>query len=291
MTPSESRGPSGLPDKRLTTITPRGGWLDFDLREVWDAQELIGRFVHRDFIASYKQTVLGPLWFVVPPIATTLIFTIVFGRIAEIPTNGAPDFLFFMISVVFWNFFASCLSRSSNTFTGNAGLFGKVYIPRLTIPISLIISNLISLAIQIVIFVAFYVWYAWRGATIVPTWWMLSLPLLLLQLAILGLGLGCIVSALTTYYRDFAMILGFGIQLWMYASCVVFPLSAVNPNWQWLVALNPIVPILETTRYACFGVGTPYPQFLAISVAMTLASLFVGLVFFKRMERTFMDTV
>jgi lipopolysaccharide transport system permease protein len=278
-------------EKPLTVITPHGGWLDFNFQEVWEARELVMRFVHRDFISSYKQTVLGPLWFVIPPIATTLMFTVIFGRIASIPTNGAPDFLFFMISVVLWNYFASCLTRTSNTFTSNAGLFGKVYIPRLAVPISLIVSNLITLGIQFVIFAGFYGWYVLHGAHIVPNWWMLAIPFLLFQLAVLGLGVGCMVSAMTTYYRDFAMIVGFGVQLWMYASCVVFPLSAVSPQYQWIVALNPIVPILESTRYACFGVGSPYPEYLALSVVLTVLIFFVGLIFFKRMERTFMDTV
>lgn len=277
--------------KKVTVITPHGGWFDFNWTELWQARELIWRFVHRDFISSYKQTVLGPFWFVVPPIATTAIYTIFFGKIAQMSTDGAPQFLFYMISVMFWNYFASCLTRTSNTFTSNAGLFGKVYIPRLSVPLSLIVSNLFTLGIQMVMFLAFYGWFYLGGTPLAPNAWLLALPLLLLQLAVLGLGLGCMVSAMTTYYRDFAMIVGFGVQLLMFASCVVFPLSEVPEKWQWLVALNPLVPVLETTRYAFLGFGSPYPHFLLVSLITTVLIFFVGLIFFKRMERTFMDTV
>lgn len=278
-------------EKKLTRLTPHGRWFEFGLGELWDARELVWRFVHRDFVTNNKQTILGPLWFVVPPLATTIIFTIVFGRIADLPTEGAPHLLFFMLGVIFWNYFAACLTRTSNTFSGNSGLFGKVYLPRLSVPLSLVISNLITLSVQFVLFLIIFFWYFANGADLHPNLWLLAVPLFLLQLALFGLGAGCIVSSLTTYYRDFAMMLGFGVQLWMYGSCVVYPLSAVSANWQWLMALNPIVPILEAIRYGFFGTGSPYPHFLLISILITAATLFLGLVSFKRVERTFMDTI
>lgn len=279
-------------EKKLTMITPHGRWFELNLREVWDARELIWRFIHRDFVTNNKQTMLGPLWFVIPPLATTLIFAVIFGHVAKISTEGTPSVLFFMAGVIFWNYFAGCLNRTSNTFGGNSGLFGKIYIPRLTVPISLVISNLITLGVQLILFAGIYAWYYFfTKADLHPNLWVLALPFFLFQLAALGLGLGCIVSSLTTYYRDFALMLGFGIQLMMYASCVVTPLSIVPEQWRWLMALNPVVPVLEATRYALFGSGALYPAYLVMSIVTTAAVLFAGLVLFKRMERTFMDTI
>ncbi len=280
-----------LSEKPLVVLEPQGRLLNFGLRELWSSRELIGRFVHRDFVSSYKQTVLGPLWFVIPPLATTLIFTVVFGRIAKIPTAGVPDFLFFMISVVLWNFFASCLTKTSTTFTGNAGLFGKVYIPRLSVPVSLILSNLLTMMIQLAIFVGFYGWFLWRGSEFRPGWEAALFPLILLQLAMLGLGLGCIISSMTTYYRDFAMMVGFGVQLWMYGSAVMYPVQEVPEAWQSWILLNPVVPVVELSRHAFFGTGHVYWGFWGVSWAVTLVVLIFGLVVFRKMERTFMDTV
>lgn len=277
--------------KSVLHITPNRRWLDFRWRELWEARELIFRFVHRDFISSYKQTILGPLWFIVPPVVTTIVFSVVFGDIAKIPTNGIPNFLFFMSGVILWNYFSTCLLRTSNTFSGNSGIFGKVYFPRLTVPISILITNLLNLLIQICIFFAAYLWFLWRGKIVAPSAWILLLPVLLFLLATLALGIGGFVSALTTRYRDLGMVVGFGVQLWMYASCIVYPFSEVPEKWKWLVALNPIVPIIETWRSACFSHSGPEWSYLGMSAGITAVMCFSGLLIFKRMETTFMDTV
>ena len=277
--------------KQILIITPKKEWFNFRWRELWEARELIFRFVHRDFITSYKQTILGPFWFIVPPVVTTLVFTVIFGGVAKIPTDGIPTFLFFMSGVILWTYFSSCLSRTSNTFSGNAGMFGKVYFPRLCVPIAILISNLLNLAIQVVIFFGAYIWFWWDGKTLHPSMWIVTLPLLLLLLALLGLGVGCFISALTTRYRDMGMVVGFGLQLWMYASCIVYPLSSVPEKWRWLVVLNPVVPIIEAWRQACFGGGVIAWTGITLSVVMSLTLCFTGLVVFKRMENTFMDTV
>lgn len=282
---------TALHEKKLTILTPARGWLRFDISELWISRELIWRFVHRDFISSYKQTVLGPFWFVVPPIATTLIFTIVFGKIANIPTDGAPPFLFYMIAVVLWNFFANCVTRTSNTFTGNAGLFGKVYIPRLTVPISMIISNLASFFIQCFLFLAFYAWFGFREGRCSVNMAIFLFPLSILVLAVLGMGVGCIVSAMTTRYRDLGMMVGFGMQIWMYASCVVYPLSQVQPQWRWFLSLNPVVPVIEAARYAFFGNGELLFPYFGIAVFTACMVLLIGMIMFKRIEQNFIDTV
>lgn len=272
-------------------LSPHGGWLDFRLKELWRYRDLIFRFFRRDFVASYTQTILGPFWFVIPPIFTTAIFSVVFGNIGQIPTDGMPQFLFFMLGVTAWNYFAACLTRSASTFTGNAGIFGKVYFPRLVMPLSTILSNLVTFAIQFALFLAFFAFFWWRGVPVNPNWRVVILPLLLLQMAALGLGIGCIVSALTTRYRDLALAISFGTQLWMYASCVVYPLSQIPQQWRLLFILNPMVPIIESFRFALLGGGVVEIWHLAVSAGLTAVLLFVGLVMFSRAEKTFMDTV
>jgi len=272
-------------------LTPDRGWLDFRLGELWHYRDLAFRFFRRDFVSSYKQTVLGPLWFVIPPILTTLVFTVVFGKIGQISTNGMPDFLFFMLGVTAWNYFASCLTRVATTFTSNAGIFGKVYFPRLVLPVSTILTNLLTFAIQFGVFLLLMGFFWVRGAPISPNWRIVILPLLLLQMGALGLGIGCIVSALTTRYRDLALMISFGTQLWMYASCVVYPLSEIPKDWRWLFILNPMVPIIESFRFAVLGGGIVEIWHLGVSAVLTAVLLFVGLVMFNRAEKTFMDTV
>ncbi|MEO6846818.1 MAG: ABC transporter permease [Chthoniobacterales bacterium] len=277
--------------KKETIITSKKKWFDFQWKELWNARELIFRFVHRDFVSGYKQTILGPFWFIVPPLMTTVVYTFIFGQVAKIPTDGAPQFLFFMPGVILWGYFSSCLLRTSNTFAGSAGLFGKVYFPRLTVPLSILTSNLLTLGIQIVIFFVVFLCYYLKGAVALPNLWILTLPLLVLTLAILGLGVGSFVSSLTTYYRDFAMIVSFGVQLWMYGSCVMYPFSQVPESLRWIIALNPVAPIIEWWRYACFGKTSMNPAYLGLSVITTLIICCIGMVIFRRMENTFMDTV
>ena len=272
-------------------LTPDRGSLDFRLGELWRYRDLIFRFFRRDFVSSYTQTVLGPLWFVIPPIVTTLIFTVVFGKIGRIPTDGMPPFLFYLLGNTAWTYFSACLTRSATTFTGNSALFGKVYFPRLIMPLSTILTNLLTFAIQFGLFLLFYVIFWLRGAPAEPNWRVVILPLLLLQMGGLGLGIGCIVSALTTRFRDLAYMMSFGTQLWMYASCVVYPLSQIPQEWRLLFILNPMVPIIESFRFAFLGGGIVEIWHLAVSAGVTAILLFVGLVMFSRAEKTFMDTV
>jgi lipopolysaccharide transport system permease protein len=251
----------------------------------------VGLFVHRDFVSYYKQTILGPLWYLIQPLLATLTFTIVFGRIAGISTDRLPPFLFYMAGLIGWTYFADCLSRTSDTFVANAGLFGKIYFPRLCAPLSLVISGLIKFGIQFGFFLAFVLIYMMRGAALRPNGWIVATPLLVLMVAGLGLGGGIVISALTTKYRDLRFLLGFGVQLLMYATPVVYPLSSVSSRYRWMVLLNPMTPIIEAFRYAFLGSGAVSPLSLAYSTGVASALIFGGILLFNRVERTYMDTV
>ncbi|MDU9047568.1 MAG: ABC transporter permease [Candidatus Electrothrix sp. Rat3] len=272
-------------------IKPKAGWFDINLIELWHYRDLVGLFVKRDFATIHKQTVLGPLWFIIAPLFSTIVYTIIFGKVAKIPTDNIPPFLFYMSGNVVWSYFGSCLTRTSDTFSNNAGLFGKVYFPRLAVPISSIISGLLQLGIQMFLFVGFYFYFMAKGAPITPKFWIVSFPLLLLQMALLGFGMGILISSVTTKYKDLRFALGLIMQLWMYATPIVYPLSLV-PDWirPWYV-LNPMVAIVESFRYAFLGSGAIQWSYIAISWAITLVVLFAGVVLFNRVEKTFMDTV
>jgi len=272
-------------------IGPRSGWFDINLSNLWNYRDLIVLFVKRDFVAFYKQTILGPLWFLLQPLFTTIVFTVIFGRIAHIPTDGLPQVLFYMSGIVIWNYFADCLNKTSDTFVSNANIFGKVYFPRLTVPISIVVTNLITFAIQFVLFLAFWTYFYFKGSTVTTSRWILLTPLLLLQMAALGLGLGILISSLTTKYRDLRYVVGFGVQLWMYATPIVYPMSQIPERWQWLFALNPMAAIVETARHAFLGAGAIRPLHLGLSLGMTVMVLAAGIVMFSRIEKTFMDTV
>jgi len=274
-----------------TVISPRKGWLDINLRELWNYSDLVLLFVRRDFVAIYKQTILGPLWFLLQPIFSTVVFTIVFGKIANIPTDGLPQPLFYMTGIVAWNYFASCLTVTSNTFVANASIFGKVYFPRLTVPVSVVITNLMTFVIQFSIFLCFLLFFYLKGATLKPNIFILVTPYLIIQMGMLGLGFGILVSSLTTKYRDLTFVVNFGVQLWMYATPIVYPMSQIPERWQWFFALNPMAAIIETFRYAFLGAGSVKLLYLGISLGVTLAVLGIGIVFFNRIEKTFMDTV
>jgi lipopolysaccharide transport system permease protein len=274
-----------------SVIRPASGWFDLQLSELWRYRDLIILFVRRDFISVYKQTILGPLWFLLQPLFTTIVFTVIFGKIAKIPTDGLPNILFYMSGLVAWNYFAGCLNKTSDTFVGNAHLFGKVFFPRLTVPISVVLSNLITFGIQFVLFLCFYVYYYIEGAALTPKILILYLPLLIVQMAALGLGFGIMVSSLTTKYRDLTQLVAFGVQLWMYATPIVYPTSQIPEKWQWLTALNPMAPIIEVFRYTFFGVGTVHPWQMGLSMAITFLILSTGIVLFSRIEKSFMDTV
>lgn len=271
-------------------ITPQRGWLDVRWRDLWHYRDLIYMFVRRDFVGTYKQTVLGPLWFFLQPLFTTIVFTIVFGRIAKISTDSIPAPLFYLSGVVMWQYFADCLNKTSGTFTGNAELFGKVYFPRLAVPLSVVITSLLAFAIQLTLFLCFFVYFKLHGAPIHLSYRVMVLPVLVVQMAALGLGVGCLVSALTTRYRDLAVAVGFGVQLWMYASAVVYPLSSIPREWRWLLVLNPMVPIIEAFRFAFLGSGVVEIWQLAVGAGVSLVVLLGGVLIFNHVEKTFSDT-
>jgi lipopolysaccharide transport system permease protein len=245
-------------------------------------------------VAQYKQTILGPLWHIIQPLCTTLLFTLVFGNIARLPTDNLPPMLFYMAGITAWNYFAECLNRSSGTFIQNAGIFGKVYFPRLCVPVSVVISNLIKFSIQFSLFLVFMAYFYAKGAPIHPNAVVLLTPVLVLIMAALGLGLGIIVSSLTVRYRDLQVLITFGVQLLMYVTPVILPLSKIQtgyPKYLWLVLANPMSAVIETFRYAFLGAGTYSVMNLLYSATATLVILFIGLILFNHVERTFMDTV
>jgi lipopolysaccharide transport system permease protein len=279
------------PENWSLIIHPQRRWFDLRLAELWQYRDLINLFVRRDFVSVYKQTVLGPLWYVIQPILTTLIFTIIFGRIARLSTDGLPPFLFYMSGTVVWSYFADCLTKTSNTFITNAQLFGKVYFPRLAVPISILISNLIAFIIQFLLFVGFVIYYLKNGSSIQPNIWILFTPVLILMMAGLGLGFGVIVSSLTTRYRDLRFLVTFGVQLWMYLTPVIYPVSSIPARFQPLIWANPLTPIVETFRYAFLGAGTVSIPNLLYSAGFMVVVLILGIILFNRIEATFMDII
>ncbi|MDD4871217.1 MAG: ABC transporter permease [Kiritimatiellae bacterium] len=275
-------------------IEPSRGWGRIPWRELVHYSDLLFLLVRRDFISRYKQTMLGPLWFVIQPLLTTVVFTIIFGRVAKISTDELPPVLFYMCGLLAWGYFAQCMGGTSTIFVSNAGLFGKVYFPRLIIPLSVVISNFMSFAIQLVTFLVFWVWFKFftsAGDLFHFTAYLFALPVLLLLTAGIGLGVGLWMSALTAKYRDFSHLAGFLTQLWMFATPIVYPLSEVPARWQWVSALNPMTGVVEAYRYAFLGAGTIQPLFLSISVATTTFVLITGIILFTKTEKTFIDTV
>jgi lipopolysaccharide transport system permease protein len=272
-------------------IRPKRAWWDLRLDQVWRYRDLILLFVRRDFVSYYKQTILGPLWFIIQPLLTTMVFTVIFGQVAQLPTEGRPQFLFYLSGTVIWNYFAECFKKTSDTFIANRNIFDKVYFPRLVMPISVLISNLITFAIQFVLFLGFVIYFISRGADVQITKYALLLPLLILLMAGLGLGFGIIVSSLTTKYRDLRFLVSFGVQLWMYATPVIYPASSIPQNWRWVAYINPITPIVETFRHAFIGGGSFSWAMLGYSFLAMIVVLFIGILLFNRVEQTFMDTV
>jgi lipopolysaccharide transport system permease protein len=272
-------------------ISPKRNLFDLRLRELWHARDLIMLFVRRDFVSVYKQTILGPLWYLIQPLLTTIVFTVVFGSIAKLPTEGLPSFLFYMSGTLIFSYFASCLTKTSETFVSNANLFGKVYFPRLTVPVSILFSNLIAFVIQFGFFLVFMAYFFLRGTVLHPNWWILFTPVLLLMMAGLGLGFGIIVSSLTTKYRDLRFLVQFGVQLLQYVTPVIYPLSAMSPRYQALIRLNPLTSVVEAFRYAYLGSGSISFLQLGYSFVIMLFAITIGAVIFNRVEATFMDTV
>lgn len=277
-------------DKFETVIVPKTGWFDIDLKSVWDYRDLIFLFVKRNFISQYKQTILGPAWAIIQPLITTVIFTVVFGNLAGLAASGVPSFLFFLSGNVAWTYFANCVTQTANTFAGNSAILGKVYFPRLVMPISTVLTNLISFAIQFSMFIIFLV-YFWLKGAVHPNSYAFLLPLLVFQMALLGLGTGIIISALTTKYRDLRMLVGFGVQLWMYATPVAYDISIIPAKYLNIYMLNPMTSIINTFRTGFLGIGSFDLGYYALSWIITIIIMCIGIILFSHVEKTFMDTI
>lgn len=281
-----------------TVIKPRTGLFEVNLKEIWDYRDLMSLFVKRNIITQYKQTILGPLWYVIQPAITVIMYMVVFGGIAGIPTDGVPQPLFYLAGVCMWQYFADCLTKTSNTFVNNSGIFGKVYFPRLIMPISDTLSNLVRFGIQVGLFIIVYIYYAFVGSAAMPNWYLLLFPVLVLLMAGLALGFGIIISSMTTKYRDLQILFTFIVQLWMYATPIVYPLSQVRGkivagfNLETLMCINPVTPVIETFKYGALGAGEFIGWgWLAYSFLFTAVLLVLGIVIFNKVQKSFMDTV
>jgi len=274
------------------TITPRHSLFDLRLRAVWDYRDLLFMFIKRDFVANFKQTILGPLWFIIQPLFTALMFTLVFGKFARISTDGQPRMLFYMSGITIWNYFADCFSKTSSVFTSNAGIFGKVYFPRLIMPLAIVTSGLIRFSIQFALFFGFLIYFQTKPNNIAhPNWYALLTPLLVVLMAGFALGAGMIISAMTTKYRDFTYLVSFGVTLLMYATPVIYPIGFLPEKYQAIALANPMSAIVETFRYGWLGSGTFSWSMLAYSAGFMLTMLTLGTLVFNKVEKNFMDTV
>ena len=278
----------------LYEITPKNKFFSLNLKEVWQYRDLLLLFVKRDVITVYKQTVLGPLWYLIQPLFTSITFTIIFNNVAGISTGKIPPFLFNLAGITVWNYFTACLNGTSDTFKGNAGIFGKVYFPRIITPLSVVISNLIKFGIQFFIFIFFYCYYYFQGADLRLNAMIFLFPVLIIFMGVLGLGLGMLISSMVTKYRDFSNLLGFGIQLLMYLSAVMYPMELIKdklPKFGWLVEYNPLAYIIETSRYILLNVGEISIAGLIFSFISMVMIFFIGLLVFNKTEKSFIDTV
>lgn len=279
-------------NKYHTHISAKRAWFDLKLRELWRYRDLVMLFTKRNFILVYKQTILGPLWILLQPLMTTLIYAFVFGGIAGISTNGAPKLLFYLGGTALWGFFSTCLTKTSTTFSANARIFGRVYFPRLVTPISTVFSAGISFGVQFLLFIVFFAYYIIVGEVMPNYIGILLLPFILLYLGVLGMGLGLIITALTTKYRDLAMLVTYGVQLWMYITPIVYPASTVaDSQFYPLIMLNPVTCAVETFRWTFLGVGELNLTYWLISICITITVAFLGIIIFNRVEKTFMDTI
>jgi len=274
-----------------SVIEPSVGLFDVNLKEIWNYRDLLFLLVRRDIVSIYKQTILGPLWFFIQPLFTTIIFTVVFGNIANISTDGLPQMLFYLSGITMWNYFSDCLNNTSNVFTKNASIFGKVYFPRIIVPMSIVVSNLIKFGIQLLLLIGFWIYFYMKGATIQFQQEIILFPFLVLLMGGMGLGLGMIFSSLTTKYRDLTFLLTFGVQLLMYASPVIYPLSTLPEKYEIFILANPMTSIIETFRYASLGIGSFEWSHLAYSTGFTIIVLIIGLLIFNQVQKSFMDTV
>lgn len=281
-------------DEHTWTIEAKASLFDLKLNEIWAYRDLLWLLVRRDFVSFYKQTILGPLWFFIQPLFTTIIFTFIFGNLAGISTDGLPKPLFYMAGITAWNYFSECLTKTSTVFRDNAGIFGKVYFPRLIMPLSIVVSNLIRFGVQMLLFLILMAYYYFSGANFSISWAITLFPLVVILMALLGLGAGMIISAMTTKYRDLAFLVGFGVQLLMYATTVIYPLSEAikkYPDYAWIIEYNPMTPIIETFRYGFLGEGSFTWGSFGYATGVTLALLVFGIVIFNKVERNFVDTV
>ena len=272
-------------------VKPHSKWYDLRLLEILKYKDLLLLFVRRDFVSVYKQTILGPLWFFIQPVITSLTFTVIFGNLAKISTDGLPPILFYMCGITLWNYFSDTLTKTSDTFTANANIFGKVYFPRMIVPLSIVVSNLIKLGVQFLVFISIWVFFLIKGSAIHPNLTLLLVPFLIILMGFLSLSFGIIISSMTTKYRDLKFLVAFGVQLLMYASPIVYPLSIVPERYKWLVLINPVTSVIETFKYAFLGVGEFNWYYLAYSLVFTIVLFFIGLIIFHRVEKSFMDTV
>jgi lipopolysaccharide transport system permease protein len=273
-------------------IKPRARWFDLRVKELWNARDLLFLFVKRDFVSVYKQTILGPLWFFIQPIFSTIIFSIIFGNFGNMSTDGAPFALFYLGGLTLWNYFSDCVIKTSETFIQNQNIFGKVYFPRLVVPVSVVVSNLLKLLIQFLLFIIVWMYFfIQKPDSINPNITLFLFPFLIVIMAGLSLGFGIVFSAMTTKYRDMKFLLQFGVQLMMYASSVVIPLSEVPDRYKWIMQLNPVVSVIETFKYGFLGTGVFSWVYLLYSFCFMLLLLLFGTIMFNRVERSFMDTV
>ncbi|MDW8849251.1 ABC transporter permease [Flavobacterium sp. MMLR14_040] len=278
----------------LFEITPKNKFFSLNLKEVWQYRDLLFLFVKRDVITVYKQTVLGPLWYLIQPLFTSVTFTIIFNNVAGINTGTVPPFLFNLAGITVWNYFTACLNGTSDTFKTNANIFGKVYFPRIITPLSVVISNLIKFGIQFLIFIIFYIFYYFQGSNLGLNNMVLFFPVLIAIMGLLGLGLGMLISSMVTKYRDFSYLVGFGIQLLMYLSAVMYPMELIEeklPTYGWLVQYNPLAYIIQTTRYMLLNVGEISILGLVYTFVVTITIFFIGLLIFNKTEKSFIDTV
>jgi len=272
-------------------ISPKKRLLDLNIREIIRYRDLLFLLVRRDFVAQYKQSILGPLWFFIQPLLNTLVFTVIFGKIAKIPTDGVPDLLFYMAGNVVWAYFSAIFLEVGQTFANNTGLFGKVYFPRLVVPLALLINKFMTFGIQFGLFLAFFLYFLFVGSLIRPNLAILLLPVMVVHVGLLGVGTGLIVSALTTKYRDLRFLVTFGLQLWMYATPIVYPASMIPDAWRWVYWVNPMAPVIELFRFAFLGAGQVNVSLYSVSLAESLVVVLLGLILFTRAEKDFIDRI
>lgn len=272
-------------------IAPVNSWLKINFKEIFLFRGLIYLFIKRDFVVFYKQTILGPLWYIIQPVFNTLVFAFVFGTIANIPTDGMPQFLFYMAGTITWGYFATSFTQTSQVFVTNKDIFGKVYFPRITVPISIVSTSVIQFFVQFLIFLALFLYYQFQGVDLSFTYKVFFLPIILFQIAILSVGFGMVISAATAKYRDLVQALGFLVQIWMYITPVVYPLSEVPEDYRFLIALNPMTAPVELFREIFLGVSSISSAEIFISWGITFSLFILGIIFFTRVEKTFMDTV